>query len=167
MVDKYLYNNSGEITEKSATIASTGASDSGKIVALDGTGRLDVSFMPVGIAPEVASILASEGLSAGNFVNIWNNSGTANVRKADNTTIGKEAMGFVLAGVTIGNNATVYFEGTNTALAGLSPGKIFLGTNGGTTSNPPSGSGNIVQKLGTATSTTTLNFEPSQIIVLA
>lgn len=167
MVDKYLYNNSGEITEKVATVSSAGAGDSGKIVALDGSGRLDVSFMPVGIAPEVATILASEALSAGNFVNVWNNSGTANVRKADNSSVGKEAVGFVLSGVSGGANALVYFEGTNTAVVGVTPGRLYLGTNGGVSSSAPTGSGNIVQKVGVATSSTSINFEPSQVIVLA
>ena len=37
------------------------------------------------------------------------------------TVSGKEAHGFVLSAVTSGNNATVYFEGTNTVVTVLTP----------------------------------------------
>ncbi|WP_289241264.1 hypothetical protein, partial [Delftia sp.] len=82
-------------------------------MALDDSGRIDNSMMPVGIGADTAVIAASEALAAGDWVNMWNSTG-AKVRKADATTSGKEAHGFVLAAVTSGANATVYFEGTNT-----------------------------------------------------
>lgn len=170
MADKYLYNNQGQITEKEATVTSSGSADAGKIVALDSTGRLDNSVMPVGVGADTATIAASEALAAGDFVNIWNDAGTAKVRKADASTSGKEANGFVLSAVTSGNNATVYFEGSNTQLSGLTPGTIYFlsdATPGGVTTTAPSGTGKIVQKVGRSTSATTINFEPSDPIVLA
>lgn len=168
MADKYIYNNAGVLTEKSGLTASVGAGDSGKIVALDSSGRLDQSFMPVGVVPETASVLASEALTAGNLVNIYNNSGTANCRKADATVAGKEAHGFVLTSVSNGASATVYFEGTNTALSGLTPGKQYLSTTaGGTTTTAPSGSGNVVQIVGFAVSATAMSFQSEQPIILA
>lgn len=167
MADKFLYNNAGTPTEKAANTSSAGAGDSGKIVALDVTGRIDNSMMPVGIGADTATIAASEALAAGDLVNVWNSTG-AKVRKADATVAGKEAHGFVLAAVLSGANATVYFEGTNTGVTGLTPGKQFLSTTAGTaTGAAPTGSGNVNQVVGFATSPTALNFQSSTPIVLA
>ncbi|MGY1946548.1 hypothetical protein [Nocardia asiatica] len=167
MADKYLYNNAGTLTERAAITTSAGAGDSGKIPGLDANGRLDNSFMPVGIGADTATIAASEALSAGDLVNIWNSSG-AKVRKADATTAGKEAHGFVLAAVSNGANATVYFEGTDTGVSGLTAGVQYLSTTPGTaTSTAPSGSGNVVQRVGFATAATALNFDAGTPIVLA
>lgn len=146
---------------------SAGAGDAGKTVILDSTGRIDDSMMPVGIGADTAIIEASEALAAGDFVNVWNDSG-AKVRKADATTAGKEAHGFVLAAVSSAANATVYFEGTNTQVTGMTPGNVFLATTAGVaTSTAPSASGNVVQRLGFAVSATAINFEAQQPIVLA
>jgi hypothetical protein len=147
---------------------SAGAGDSGKLPALDAAGKLDTSFMPTGIGADTASIVTSENLSAGDLVNIYDNTGTPTARKADATTAGKEAHGFVLAATTSPAAATVYFEGSNTGVSGLTAGNQFLSTTaGGSTSTAPSGSGNVVQKVGVATSATNLNFEAAQPIVLA
>lgn len=149
------------------TVASAGAGDSAKFIQLDGSGRIDNTCMPVGIGADTASITTSEALSAGDFVNIWNSSG-AKVRKADATVAGKEAHGFVLAGVGSGAAATVYFEGTNTGVTGQTPGVVYLGTTAGlATSTAPSGSGNAVQRLGFAVSATAINFQSQPPVILA
>jgi hypothetical protein len=148
-----------DLTIVNGKVISAGAGDSGKLAALDGAGRLDSSVLPVGIGADTQSIQASENLSAGDIVNIWNNTG-ARVRKADATTAGKEAHGFVLSAVTSGANATVYFEGSNTSVTGLTPGVLFLATTaGGVTATAPSTSGNIAQRVGFATGATTMNFQ--------
>ena len=166
MADKYIYNNSGTLTEKAAIISSAGAGDSGKIIALDAAGRIDNSMMPVGIGTDTGAVTASENLSAGDFVNIWNSTG-AKVRKADATTAGKRAHGFVLASVTSGNTATVYFEGTNTAVTGQTPGEVFLSTTAGlSTATAPSSPGNVVQRIGFAISATAINFQAGEAITL-
>lgn len=166
--NKYIKNSSGTLAEEAAIQSSAGAGDAGKIPALDASGRLDSSMMPAGIGADTASIAASENLSAGNLVNVWNDSGTPKVRKADATTAGKEAHGFVLAAVTAPAAATVYFEGPNTALSGLTAGNLYLSTTaGGTTSTAPSAAGNVVQRVGVAVSATVLNFEAQQPITLA
>lgn len=168
MADKYISNNAGTLTEKEATVVSAGAGDAGEIVALDNTGRLDNSVMPVGIGPDVSQITASEALSAGDFINVYNNSGTANVRKADATTAGKQAHGYVLTSVDNGDPATVYFEGSNTQVSGATPGPVFLSTSaGGFASTAPSAAGNVVQRLGVAISATEINFERTLHYVLA
>lgn len=165
--DKYLYINGGAITEKASLQSSAGAGDAGKIPALDASGRLDTSMMPVGIAADTASIVASEALAAGDWVNVWN-SGGAKVRKADATVAGKEAHGFVLAAVANGANATVYFEGTNTAVTGQTPGVVFLSTTAGLgTPTAPSAAGNVVQRIGYAVSATAVNFQSQPPVVLA
>lgn len=167
MADKYIYNNSGTLTEKEGLVTSAGAGDAGKIPALDSTGKLDTSVMPVGIGADTAMVDAGENLSSGDFVNIYNDGG-AKVRKADATTSGKEAHGFVLESVTSGNPATVYFEGTNTQVTGATAGVVYLSTTAGDfSSSAPSGSGNVVQKLGVAISSTAISFEAQQPVVLA
>lgn len=148
--------------------ASAGAGDAGKLAALDASGRLDNTMMPVGIGADTALILTSEALAAGNLVNVYNNAGTANARKADSTTVGKEAHGFVLAAFGSATTATIYFEGTNTGVTGLTPGPQFLQITAGLPgSAAPTAAGNVVQRVGLAVSATALNFEPSDPIVLA
>jgi hypothetical protein len=165
--DKFLYNNAGTITEKVSNQTSAGAGDAGKIPALDATGRIDNSMMPVGIGADTQVIVASEALAAGDWVNIWTSTGFK-VRKADATVAGKHAMGFVLASVLSAGNATVYFEGTNTQVTGQTAGDVFLTTTAGTGSaTPPSGSGNVVQRVGYAVSATAVNANFVQPIVLA
>ena len=147
--------------------SSAGAADAAKIVQLDSNGRIDNSMMPVGIGADTAQITASEALSAGDYVNVWNSTG-AKVRKADATTVGKEAHGFVLAAVANAATATVYFEGSNTAVSAQTPGNVFLSTTPGQgTSTPPAGAGNVVQRIGMATSATSVNFDAGDVIVLA
>ena len=150
-----------------ATQTSAGAADAAKVLQLDASGRIDSSAMPVGIGADTASITTSEALVAGDLVNIWNSTG-AKARKADPATAGKEAHGFVLVGVASGALATVYFEGTNTAVTGLTPGPQFLGPTAGKSSNTaPTSAGSVVQRVGFATSATALNFNASDPIVLA
>ena len=103
---KYIANVSGTLTEVSGLASSAGAGDAGKIPQLDAAGRIDASMMPVGIGADTAAITASEALSAGDLVNVWN-SGGPKVRKADATTAGKRAHGFVLSAVANGATATV------------------------------------------------------------
>lgn len=167
--NKYLKQVSGVLTEEVATQSSTGVTEANKIVALDATGKLDSSLMPVGIGSETDIITASENLAAGDFVNIWSSTG-AKARKADANTAGKEAMGFVLSPVTSGQPATVYRSTqTNTALTGMTPGaKQYLAITAGLiTETAPSASGNVIQYLGIAKSATELVFAVSEPITLA
>lgn len=165
--NKYLSNNAGAITEVAAIQTSAGAGDAGKIPAVDSSGRFDTSFMPTGIAADTAAITASEALAAGDLVNVWNSTG-AKVRKADATTSGKEAHGYVLASVSSSGTATVYFEGTNSQVTSLTPGVQYLSTTAGlSTSTAPSASGNVVQRVGFATAAAALNFQSQPPIVLA
>jgi hypothetical protein len=164
---KFLRLVSGVLTEIFGVQTSAGVANAGDIPALDDTGRLDASMMPVGVGADTQIITASEALAAGDFVNVWNNSG-AKVRKADASVAGKEAHGFVLTAVSNGQPATVYFEGTNTQVTGQTPGKVYLSTTPGqATSTPPTLSGQVVQTIGFATGTTTINFQSLQPVTLA
>jgi len=195
-VAKYLKNSAGQLAEESSVGTSAGSDDSGKIphlnedgildativnskatsagaddaaklVALDSTGKIDQSMMPVGIGADTATIQASEALVAGDLVNIHDMSG-ARVRKADASN-GRRAHGFVLAAVSSGASATVYFEGANTQVSGLTPGDtLYLSaTPGQATPTAPSTSGQIVQEVGAARSATSMDFEPQRPILLA
>src|SRR4051812_11385784 len=127
---------------KQIVASATGTADA--IPAGDSTGRLDISWMPVGVGQEVVVCASSENLTAGNFINLYLNGGVITARKADATTNGKPAHGFVLAGVTSPANATVYFpSNTNTGVTGLTIGSDYYldTTAGGVTTTPPSSAG--------------------------
>ena len=188
---KFIINKAGALTEKAALTSSAGAADkdalvalnakgvldktilngtdnpagsadAGKTLLLDASGRISSTAMPVGMGADTASMTASEALAAGDLVNIWSDGGAFKVRKADASTAGKEAHGFVLAAVSAGAAATVYFEGT------LTPGALFLSdTAGKAQASAPTGAGKIVQRVGFAVSATALNFQASQPVVLA
>lgn len=150
-----------------STIISAGAEDSGKIPKGNAQGKLDSSWMPPGITPDVAQIATAETLSAGNLVNIYNDNGVSKVRKTDATALGKDVWGFVLESFAHPTTATVYFEGNNNAVTGLTPGKQYISTTPGICSaDPPENDGNVVQVCGFATSATSMNFERGDIVVL-
>ncbi len=157
---KFLRNVAGAIKEVIAAVVGTPDS----IVATDGTGRIDVSFLPVGVGPEVLTMITSENITAGAWVNVYNNAGTITARNADATTNAKPAHGFVLASTTSPASATVYGSSqTNTALTGLTLGvQYFLSTTPGVgvATTPPSATGNLVQRLGIADKTTEIVFVP-------
>lgn len=169
MAQKFLTMISGNFKEVEATTTSAGAGDAGKVPALDSAGKLDTSVMPVGIGADTKTIVASENLAAGDLVNVWNDTGTIKVRKADATSPSKRAHGFVLSSVSSAANATVYFEGTITGLSSLTlGGTYFLGTTAGAaTATATTTAGHIVQQVGVAISATELSFEPQQPVELA
>lgn len=150
-----------------ATASSAGAGDAAKVVQLDGAGKIDITMMPTGIGTDSLVMTASENIAAGDFINVWNSTGPK-IRKADATVAGKEAHGFVLSAISSTASGTVYFEGTNTAVTGQTPGPVFLSTTAGTaTATAPSGSANAVQRIGFAVSATAINFQSQPPIILA
>lgn len=141
---------------------SAGAADAGKIIALDSTGKLDSSFLPAGIGANTVSGLASEALTAGAFVNLFDNNGALGVRLADNSN-GRPAHGYVNSVVASGAAATVNRLNTvNANRSGLVAGKEYwLGTAGGvavTALDPAdvANAGKVDQYLGVAKSETEL-----------
>ncbi len=164
-------NSSGVLasTVVNSVTSTAGAGDSGKVVALDASGLIDSSMMPVGIGADTAAITASENLAAGDLVNIHISTGMK-VRKADATTAGKEADGFVLSSALITATATVYFRGSNTAITGLTAGTHYVlsDTAGGVleVASPPTGSGKVNQTVGVATASGNLNFQRGTPVTL-
>lgn len=164
---KYIALSSGQLAEVQPISVSAGAGDAGKMIQLDGSGRIDNSMMPVGIGADTASIVTSENLAAGDFVNLWNDAGTLKARKADAAN-SQPAHGFVLGAVTAPAAATVYFEGQNTQLSGLTVGDtLYLSTTaGGVTATAPSGTGQLVQEVGIAITTTAASTEIGRPVTL-
>ncbi len=153
--------------EVAAIASSAGAGSEGKIPCLDAAGKLHLSFMPAGVAAEVIVAASSENLSAGDLVNLWNDSGTLKARKADASN-GRRAHGYVAASVTSPANADVYTDGVIAGLSSLTPGASrFLGTAGANVSSAATTSGHSAQKVGFAKSATELVFEAGAVVVRA
>jgi hypothetical protein len=144
--------------------ATTGSS----VVIMTGPdGRLDPSTMPTGVGADTANIPASEAISSGRYINIYDDAGVARIRLADAGS-GREADGFVLEAYDQGDVARVYFEGFNTQVSGLTAGKAYLSlTPGGATSTPVTGAGNMLQVLGTAYGATVMYFKKERPVYLA
>ena len=178
-MSKYLRLNTstGRLETVTAVQTSAGSGDADKLIRLDAAGKLDSSFMPAGFGGSTQTIVASENLAAGDAVNIYDNAGTKTVRKANATDTTKPCNGFVLSSVTSAANATVYFDGQNTAIpvgsyVAADIGKrVFLSTSSGLyTLTPPSTTGNLVQVLGYIVdvgSTVTIDFSGSGVEIVA
>jgi hypothetical protein len=163
---KFLQNVSGKIKEIFASVTST----PNAIVAMDATGRVDISVLPVGVGSETITAVASEAITAGAFVNYYSNAGVLNVRNADATANAKPANGFVLASVAAAATATIYLASqTNNAVTGLVIGSdYYLSTTPGAgTATAPSATGNIVQPLGRADKVTEIVFVPLSTVEIA
>jgi hypothetical protein len=149
-------NANGTQNEYAGKATSSGAGDASEFPILDGSGKLDVTFMPTGFGADTTTMVAGEALSAGDFVYITVGGG---VMKADATTFAKRAMGYVTSSVLNAGNATVYFDDSNTGLSGLTPGSTYYlsATAGVATLTAPTTAGQYVQELGIATSATSLH----------
>lgn len=152
----------GKVKQVFGIQSSAGAGDAGKLIAADSGGKLDSSFLPSGVGANQVVAPTSENLSAGDFVNLFDDSGTLTARLADNSN-GREAWGFVEAAVTSPANATVKrLNSVNSNRTGLTEGADYwLGTAGGVISTAldatDSGNANKTsQYLGKARSTTEL-----------
>jgi hypothetical protein len=166
---KYLIVNpstGSPVTQESTVDSSAGAGDSGKLISLDGSGKIDSSFMPTGFGADTRTVTAGETLAAGDLIYM---DATPEAFKADANSDAKAAIGFVLAGITAAATGTAYFgSGIISGLSGLTAGaKYYLDTTaGGITTTKPSGSGDIIQQVGVALSATELYFEPQEAILL-
>lgn len=161
---KFINLESGKLKSNAALDVSTGSGDASKIIKTNSSGLVDVSLMPVGIGPDVKVLVASEAIGNGKYVNIYNNAGTETCRLADSSN-SREAHGFVAASVLNAANATVFFEGPNKNLSGLTPGaRQYLSTSGGVTATPVTTG--IHQLLGIAVDATTINTDIDDVVVL-
>lgn len=157
----------GVLTQLVPINSSAGVGDAHKVPQTGSDGRLDASLMPATMATQAKTFPASEDLTAGDLVNVWDSSSTLKVRKADGP-LGRLAVGYVASGFLTGATATVFVEGINTQVSGLVPGLCWLDAAGAVTQTPPAtGSGGVSQIVGTALSATELEFEANDPVYLA
>jgi hypothetical protein len=163
---KYMIVESGKKKLKEAKQSSAGAGDAGEIVALGADGLIDESMIPY---LDVKNVVSSENLTAGDFVNLFDDTGTLKARKADNSN-GRPAHGFVKDSVTAPAAVNIYETDSNANLSGLTIGaRIYLGTTGGiieTPLDPTVVTGDIHQYLGVAISATEMLVEIQDCIEL-
>jgi hypothetical protein len=167
------------VANEYAAIANTGLmfyeldpSDVGETVTI----KMVTSGQSVEVAPEttftfspvgVPTAIASETLAASSLVNVYNDNGTVKVRKANATDNTKPCTGYVLRPVSTSDSVYIITQQGSviTGLSGLIPGTVYyLSATGTLTAAAPSTAGNIVQRIGTALSTTSLIFEPGPVI---
>jgi hypothetical protein len=162
---KYLERDatSGKVTEIIAT--ETGPA-SEVIVSTTSGGTIDPTLLPVSGA---STAITGEAITAGAFVYI--KAADSKLYNAVWSAGGNQAIGFVLSSYpTPGATATYYDGGANTALSALSVGLRYYGdktTAGGITTTVPTGAGVLAQFLGTSTSTTALEVDIHDSIILA
>lgn len=104
---------------------------------------------------------ATNPIAASQLVNLNVVSGTLEVRLADNTAEGKECYGYATVGGATGDPITVLSAPGSviTGLSGLSTGvRYYLGGTGAVTSTVPTTTGNVIQYIGIALTTSTLLF---------
>lgn len=164
-LQKFLALVAGRITQISPLQSSAGSSSAGSLVALNSSGQIDATMLGAASGEASKQATASESISAGALVNVYNNAGTVTVRNADNTAAGKEATGFALAAIASGAVGTVTLQGIVTGLSGLTGGDYqYLGTVGGLTTTPPTTAGSVTQEVGEALDATSMIFRPAQPI---
>jgi hypothetical protein len=161
---KYLKRDavSGSVKEVIAT--ETGPT-SEVIVSTNAGGLIDPSLLPEG---DAATAVAGEGISAGAYVYIKASDGK--LYNAVWSSGGNQAIGFVTASYLVTATATYYDGGQNTALTGLTAGSRYYGdkaTAGGVTLTVPVGAGVLSQFLGYASSTTAIESQIEDAIILA
>lgn len=113
-------------------------------------------------------VTCSQAIPAGSLVNVYDASGTPMIRLAKATDPDYAAHGFVTVDGAVGQAIPVHSEGYNPLLSGLLGGAYYLSTTPGKVTKVPSSSqGYIVQRVGTAMNSTTLNFTVSRPISIS
>lgn len=172
MADKFLRFNlttkEWEISEGVQT--SAGSGDAGKLAKLNASGYFDSTLLPPGVGEEAKTMTTSEAVTAGNLVNIHDDTG-AKVRKADASGPSpKPAHGFVTASAAMGETVKVYPVAFLAGLSGMTIGaKYFLAKTPGGITTDVSGyvSGDLIQEVGFMYDTDTLSFRPGFAAKLA
>jgi hypothetical protein len=127
------------------------------------------TIMPLTRADSSLQLTAGEALTAGDLVNVYNDAGTMKARKAIANVSDKEAHGYVVSNAALSGVVRVYFSGVYNNFVLLTLGLHYLSASvaGRSTVTPPNISGGIVQKIGTAVSSTQLIFNFGEPIGLA
>lgn len=142
------------------------ASTDGQVLTSDGAGNAAWEDPAEDLGTRQV-VVAAVDLAAGALVNLYNDSGTLKARLAD-CSLGRAADGYIISGVSAGNNATVYLDGFNSSLAGLTVGAmLYLSTIGAVTDTAPTTAGYIVQPIGQALSATKAVYHREHATLLA
>ena len=129
--------------------------ETARFLTLDENHKCSLSLLPTS-RRTYKIIAASEVLAAGDFVQIYDNSGTPAARKAD-ASDGKLASGYVRAAYDSGASATVYTSGVNDMVSGRTAGRVWLGESGAATQTEPTSG--WYQEIGVALSATEIDFD--------
>lgn len=166
---KYINRDSatGLLAEVQPISVSAGAGDASKLFQLDANGLIDPSFMPSGIVADSVTANANGAITAKDLCYM---EAAGTIARATAAVSGFATIGFAQTTVSTGNPVVMQLEGKITGLTGLTVGaRYYLSstTPGGLVATPVTGTGKLHQFVGTAVSTTVLNFEPDDAIVLA
>ena len=153
----------GGFDEISPKTVSAGAADAGKLFVPGPDGKFDESLLPM--VDGARAVMASETLSAGDFVNVFNDDGTPKLRRADASSIATRAHGFVKTAASEGETVKFYESGPVAGFSGLTIGATcFLSdaAPGEVTATAPTASGHIAQVVGVAVSATEIQVDVSE-----
>lgn len=158
----------GQFVEIKGVQSAGTAGQAGDIPALDSAGKLHENMMPTGIGAAIETMPESEVLSAGDFVNIWDDEGARKARKADASN-GRRAHGFILA-VADEGNVDVYLDGVNdgVTVAATDVGDpVYLSTSGGFSTTAPTTTGHLSQEIGIVVGENKISFLDIKPVTLA
>lgn len=166
--NKYLERtSSGDHHQRASVNSTAGVADANKIVSLNAFGYLDPSMIQ---GESVESFVAFEAIAAGDLVNVFDDGGTAKVRKATNTGEATRAHGFAPSSILITATGDIYmWSATIAGLSGLTVGgRYVLGTAGGVliASSSPTADSTIVQQVGVAKTTTVFEFNADMTVII-
>ena len=153
----------GGLDEISPKTVSAGAADAGKLFVPGPDGKFDESLLPN--VDGARAVMASESLSAGDFVNVFSDAGVPKLRRADASAIATRAHGFVKSAASEGETVKFYESGPVAGFSGLVIGAIhFLSDTapGEVTDTAPTASGHIAQVVGVAVSTAEIQVDVSE-----
>jgi hypothetical protein len=123
-----------------------------------------------GSGADTITATASEDIAIGQFVAVFDSSGTPKCRVAKSSSgQGFQADGFCKAAFASGATATIYLPGSVNVAGGtgLTAGDVWLGTGGYATNTAPTTAGYISQQIGVAEDATKVAFEPQPDVLIA
>lgn len=133
-------------------------------------GVYDVTVTASSGGGDTITATAVENIAAGQFVAVYDASGTPKCRVAKSSSgQGYQADGFCKDAFLAGAVATIYLPGALNVAGGtgLTAGDVWLGTDGYATNTAPSTAGYISQQIGVAEDATKVAFEPQPDILIA
>ena len=144
----------GVKTLVSSISAFTGTAN--EVVSTNGSGFIDATLLPPGVGVKTVQAVANGAIGAGDYVNIYDDTGTLTVQLADEST-GIPANGFALAAILDTATGTINITGINDQLSGLTAGVVYwLDAAGAVTASPAFTEDGATQCLGPALSATEL-----------